>query len=785
MARLPAPVRAVLARPGLAALQVAGLAVALAPALLLAVWVQDERAYDAGHPEADRLYRVEYDVSSGGRTERWPAAEMPLATDVLPGVAGVERAFRLTRLETPTVSRGGVAVEAERLVWAEPGMFDLLDATVVQGDARRLERPGTVVLDAPTARRLFGDAEAVGGAVRLKRGPGGSAEPFRVVGVMSEMPRRSHVRAPVVASFATLAEQYADRRWARLAFTYVRLAPGAAPDAVARAVDAARGTQGEGLSVSAARTRLVPVGELHLRGAPPGEIEPQGDRRTLRLLVAVALALVVVASVTLANLAAAHGAARAREFAVRRAVGAGRGHLAAGVLAETLVVVSASVAAALGLVDLALPAVGAWTGRPLALEAEPWLWGALGAAVVGLTLGAGAYPAVALSAGPASPTLRGARRARGGVRRALVVVQFAVAVGLIVGALGVSGQVRYAATVGLGFSPGPVVVVPTEGVLTGAQRRAWGEAASRAPGVRRVAWASATPSLPSALRVLDREEIDGAAPGPPVAFQTWWVDAALPEALGLRVVRGRAFRANDPPEGVALVNQAAVAALGWTDPIGREIGEAGYRQRVVGVVGDARTDDAREEVAPLLIVYDPSAADLAVVEADDDRNPALETALARAWDGVAPGSPFRPVRLAERVAEPYRADRFVGQALALGAALASVLAALGLSGLASATVRARAHEIAVRKALGAETPRLVLGLVAETAALVAVAAVLAVPLAAWALGVWLDRFAYRAAPGAGLYLTAALLALGVAVATVAAHAVRVAAADPSAVLRGE
>ena len=778
-------------RPAYAALNVGGLAVGLACCLLITLFVRDELSFDRSHPEADRLYRVERDVragsSSGPEMQRWASAELPVADDVLPRVPGVEGSVRITQRGAPLVVRGEARFYEDRFLYAEPALFELFDAEVVRGSAADLARPFTVVLSEPTAARYFGDADPLGRTLDVVGRFDRDVETYEVVGVMREMPHNVHVHADFVASFASAVPT--ERRWSRTAFTYVRLGEGAEPGAVEGRLGAAyaraRPEAERGVPSALA---LTPVADLHLRGTAEGDLEPQGDVRYVWLFSAIAVVVLLIAGVNYVNLATARGARRAREIGVRRAVGAGRGGLVRLVLAESLVVTAAAVAVGVGLAALALPAFGAWMGRPLALPlGEPWLWAALAGAAVALGVGAGAYPALVLSAVRPTSALagRGGVASRTTLRKALVVVQFTATVALIACAVGIQRQLHFVQHTRLGFEPDRVLVLRTRGAL-GERGAAFARAAEAVPGVRRVALGSGVPGEPTAVSFFDPADVEGqGAEGGPVVFDAFWVGDGFVPALGMEVVEGRGLgRASDAGRA-ALVNETAARRLGWAEPLGKTVGAGEERREVVGVLRDFHVADMREEIGPVLVQYDPGGAAYAVVQLGAGDLPATLAAVEAAWDTFAPDQLFDAFFLDSHVAAMYRAERLVGQVFLAFSALAVVVACLGLFGLAMLTAEQRTKEIGIRKALGASVGSLVALLSRESAALVAVAFVVAVPLAYGFLQDWLSAFAYRAEPTAGLFLGAGLLTLAVAVATVAVHALRVATADPTRALRSE
>ncbi len=781
-------------RPGLAALNVAGLAVGLACCLLLGLFVRDELSFDRSHPHAERLFRLEQDLKSGGSAgtemQRWANVETPLADDVLPQVAGIEATLRLADEPSPLVVHGQDRVYEDRFLYAEPAFFAVFDAHLVRGRASDLARPFTVVLSEPTARRYFGDADPLGQTLDVRSRYGTAVETYEVVGVMRATPANAHVHADFVASFVSQLSTDPAQRWSQLAYTYVRLTPGTDAAAVGARIQAARTALRETDQVGIPSTVvLTPVTDLHLRGRADQDIEPQGDIRYVGLFLAIAVVILLIAGVNYTNLATARGAQRTKEVGVRKALGAGRGSLVRLFIAESLATTAVAFAVALALVALALPAFEGWTGRPLSRPwAEPWLWAGVVAGVAALGVGAGAYPAFVLSLVRPTSALRGtgAVPSRALLRKVLVAGQLTATIALVACTIGIQRQLAFVQHARLGFDPEQALVVRTRGALDG-RGDAFRQAAEQIPGVRSVAFGSGVPSDPSAIAFYSASDIEGQTGDGEFIFDLFEVGAAFVPTLGIEMAQGHAFAAEGPsgdPNAV-LINEAAVRKLGWDAPLGRTIGTGEHRRTVVGVVRDMHLQDMRQQVGPAMFAYDPDNTAYAVLRLGADDLPATLAAVERAWDAAAPDQLFDAFFLDDAFAAMYRSEHLVGQVFLAFTLLAVCVACLGLFGLAMLTAEGRTKEIGVRKVLGASVGSLVALLSREVVALVAVAFAAAVPVAYLFLRAWLSGFAYRADPTVGLFLGAGAATLAVAVLAVGLQALRAATADPVRALRSE
>jgi putative ABC transport system permease protein len=372
----------------------------------------------------------------------------------------------------------------------------------------------------------------------------------------------------------------------------------------------------------------------------------------------------------------------------------------------------------------------------------------------------------------------------------LVTLQFGISVALIVSTLVIEGQLRYMQTKQLGFDEEQVLVLPTHGEV-GTNQDALKEALLQLSSVQEVTFSSAVPGQPTGISFYSEIEGYERQEGEDLVFQHFWVDYDFVDALGLEVVAGRTFSPGFPTdaESAVLVNEAAARRLNWDEPLGKYLGgkDEADRSYVIGVVGDFHVKSLKEEIEPMVLELLPtqSRAGYVTVKLRTDDYPAALAALEQTWDRFVPTRPFQYDFIDQHFDALYRAEERLGRLFSAFAALAILIACLGLFGLSAFTAEQRTKELGVRKVLGASVPSLVVLLSKDFLVLVALGFVLAAPLAYLALRQWLDGFAYRLTPGWGVFALAAALAVGVALATISYQAIRAALANPVDSLRYE
>lgn len=810
-------------RKGYTAINVLGLSLGLACCIVIGLFIQDELSYDRHHENADRIYRVSQEVMRPGQQELWAWTGGGMTPDLIadfPQIAAVGRylpssgAVRYDSPEGTTVS-----LREEAFAYVDPAWFEMFSHEFVQGDAESVFiSPTSVVLTEDAARRYLGDREPVGQVIKY------AGLDLTVTGVVANIPDNSHITFEVAAPIAAFnmsqglpADDVHDSYWWPFGYTYVMLRDGADRGALAEALPAFAIRHREEGDIYV--PRLEALTDLHLRSTADNTPRATGSIQMVRIFAAIALVVLLLACINFMNLATARSARRAREVGVRKAVGAARSQLVAQFLGEAVVLSLISMVAAVGLVELALPQFNQIAARDLALSyvANGGYWLALLGLVLTTGILAGSYPALYLSGFAPVKVLKGTMRAGGGntlIRRGLVVFQFAISVILIASTLIAVTQLRFLQTNNLGFDKEETVGVR----LSGVDYELFSNAVSGLPGITSVSSATTPPGMGSAnvlpyksgANYLDADQSEDAR----IAHDM--VEDNFLDQFGIKLVAGRAFdedRVADLgiiPENVQwshiydrafVVNEAAVRDMGVTpeEAIGRSIRlyafENGtyytdFRGEVVGVVEDFHYRSLRNRIDPMAysLAQTPGGhvGGFALMKLAGGGNAAdLMSRLEGVWKEIAPETPFEASFLDEEIQSMYlresRLSRIIGWFTVLGIAIAC----LGLVGLATFAAEQRTKEIGVRKVMGATVPGLVALLAREFVKLVAIAFVVAAPVAYFVMGRWLESFAYHIEPGVGLFALTAGTALLVAVLSVSWQAFQAARANPVRSLRYE
>jgi len=808
-------------------INVFGLAVGLAACLILLLYVRYEASYDAWLPDADRVFQVQSIPTSDSIGARIPqqGAHGVLAEALPPSFPEIEAAARLDDERLVFQVNGEARFLPTMLT--DANLFQILELPFLRGDpATALRGSESLVLSRSQAIALFGSIDVVGRTLtQIRRG---ERYERRVTGVFEDVPRNSNLDIQAAAPISDEERQQCS--WGCVnGYVFLKLRPGADAEAINARLAAWERRAIPPVTVGNQRTsegdlydwRLVNIRDVHLSGADGPETRPGTSPRTIATFAVVALLILAMAAINFINLATARASKRAREVALRKVLGARRKQLVAQFLGESLLISGIAMLIALTFAELTLPSFSAYLGAELDLRYAGA--GGILLPVLGLWLAVGliggAYPAFYLSRYRPSEILKANQstaepRSGGRLRGVLVVGQFAVSIGLIVCTIVVYSQTAFAQRSDLGFEREGLIqvdnlnraaVVPQVETLLREIRRIPGVETAAATTIAVASDTTLTTNVQLPGRT--RPETIGFYSVSPDFFRTMKVRLADGRALSRRYANDYAFTPFEPAEAVApaqramaarginvMLNEAAVRRLGFASPaaalggqirvglFGEEVGLV--PATIVGVAADSRFRSARAPVEPM-IFYDGGIYRQLVIRyraADPD---AVRRAVGEVWRRLAPDVPYEAEFGEDQLAQVYAGDAARGNAFAGFAILAVAIACLGLFGLAAFTAERRTREIGIRKVFGARTRDIVQLLAWQFARPVVIANLIAWPVAYWVMRDWLNTFDNRIALTPTPFLVAGLLALAVAIGTVAGHAIRVARTNPIVALRYE
>lgn len=777
-------------------INLAGLAVGIACCLLMVRYVMHELSYDRFHQHADTVYRF---VLHEGDARGTIDVPMPMADVVRNDYPEVEAAARLTRMWAGIMSYEDQEHRERNVFLADGSLFDILDVTFVQGHpATALNAPNSIVLTEAMARKYFGDRNPLGALLTFTFE---GTTTFEVTGVVQAFPENSHFNFDAFLSFGYLDNLFqssmADDWDTNMAGLYIRVPNQQAAASLERQLPALVNQYFSEAKKQTAVLSLQPMTAIHLHSQFEAELDVNSSMRFIYLFGGIAAIILLIACINFMNLATARSAKRGKEVGMRKVLGANRSDLMRQFLGEAVLMSFGALSLAILMAWGALPLFNRLVGRSLTLfGSEVWLFVLT---IVGLSLFvgilAGSYPALYLSAFQPLRVLKGTLTPRqGGVsmRKALVVVQFALSIILLVGIFVMQRQLTFVQEKPLGYEAETLAYIVTPQRREPTNFPLYQRELEKVPGVVGVTGTSEVPgSGNAAWRRPTRAE--GMGVDERVSMATVFAEGNFAETYGLEFVAGRDFSAQMSRDSVdALVlNESAARALGLTESLEQQVhfywnGEVQLSGHVIGVVRDFHYESLHTAIEPLALLFRPvHTRTYLVARIQTERLGETLAALESVWETLAPDWPLEMHFLQDTVLEQYEEEQRLGEVVRIFTFLAMAIACLGLLGLAAFTAEQRRKEIGVRKVLGASVARVATLVARDFALLVAMACMIALPVAYVLLEQWLQNFAYRIDIGWVTPLLAAATAMLLALATVGYQALRAGFTNPVDVLREE
>jgi putative ABC transport system permease protein len=776
--------------PLLGLLNLTGLALGIAASFVLLLYVYQELTYDRHFRDADRIYRVATDFyNMGGFANSQEVLHQHLKAEF----PDVERATRLERnyREVPVEVDDQQYLESG-LYYIDSAFFDVFDYELLTGDIQQLQlAPDQVLLTETVARKYFGQQPSWGKTLRI----GADRREYTVAGVVRESGGRSHLQPNMFLSIYPGIEPRSN--WTSAAvYNYVKLSPqgsrGGFEDGLKNLlreeVYPASGSE-EPFEQWAAGGKSVrffvqPLRDIYLYSDYKFELSAGGNPQLVYILGLVGIFILTISAINYINLSTARSSIRAKEVGIKKTMGANRRLLVAQFLAESVVFGLLAMLLACGLMDLLLSVFENISGAPLG-EGSFFNFRYLAAllafsVLVGMI--AGIYPAIYLTGFQPVKILRGEMTVRGNrtLRGSLVILQFAIAIVLMVSSVVVYRQLKFIQNKDLGFEQEGVFIINNYDELE-ENGTAFREALARRSEVKRISVAARVPAGSSLwVRTYKTPQMEESQ-----TIQTFPVDEHFLPTLDMHLLSGRNFSREldrDTARTPAIVNEAAVRALGLeSDPVGVEINEG---ERIVGVIRDFNFESMRRRIAPVVLTYAPEGSKL-VVKLQGRRMATFIGALNRLWEQFEVKDPLRYYFLDQNFEKLAENEKTLSQAILYFTLLAVIIACLGLFGLAAFTAEQRIKEIGIRKVLGATTAAIAALLSKDFLRYVLWATVIALPLAWWASRRWLEDYAYRISIEWWMLVLPAVTAAVIALITVSWQSIRAANTNPVEALRDE
>ncbi|MDR9410947.1 MAG: ABC transporter permease, partial [Balneolaceae bacterium] len=796
-----------------------GLAVGIACCLLIGLYVFNEWNYDTFHSKADRTYRVWYEetmpdqrVISNGAT---PVILAPTLRDNIPEVEHITYLFNFNNtITTPHQPEA----QSERFLVVNDDFFEIFDFKMLHGNAASVfNNPSQVVISESAAERLFGSDDPVQQPISIRMGD--EYKEFKVGGVIEDAPSNSSLSYNILMPYENLDYLISERgqqSWFNIyGSTYLTLQEGTQPSQLnakfATMMETVLGS--ETYEETNYTLHLQPLTDIHLNTELTGPLASVSDPAYSYILSAIALLILLIACVNFMTLSISRSTSRAKEVGIRKTIGAVRQHLMYQFWGEALLMTAIAFLFGLTFAEFLLPFFNNLSGTELTLTYTPeMIMSLIGTAVV-VSLIAGFYPALVLSGFRPIEVLKGQLKlssGKGRFQQFMVVFQFALSIALIIGTITIRQQMNYVQNKNLGYQKDQVLVFETG--LTNTPQNDPDEVFQNAlrykqllenelgasSGIGSISASSMTPVQTGGWFQLgftdNQQQIQN--------FHGNVVDADFIPTLGIEILQGRNFSEENPSDSrrAIIVNEAMVDYFGWKNPIGESIpGPEFVDHEVIGVVENFHFESLHTTVGPLALSMSfdllfSGIQNLGIANSFDPRIAVNLTTgtlqksvsdLRENFRSIAPGTPFNYTFVDQALDSQYRQEQRLNRIVGTGSILAILIACLGLFGLASLMVIRRTKEIGVRKVLGASSQNIVLLVNKEFTKLVAIAFVIAAPIAWYGMNNWLQDFAYRIELGIGIFFLVGLVTLSVAWLTVSYQSIKATLINPTESLRSE
>ena len=783
-----------------------GLTVGLGCCLLIAIYIMNELSYDRYNKNADNIYRIErtfLNPETGALSLELGAVAPPFAPLLKNDFKEIREITRVLPLGTAAIKYGENIFNQENVYFTDENLVKIFDVDVTKGNAATaLNDPFSMMITEQTAEKYFGKDDPMNKVIRLN-----NQFDFKITGVYKAFPANAHLHPEVMVSFNTLkdtaiyGEENLMRNWGNNSFyTYLLLPDKYDPGKLESQFNAFQNRhiprEGRYQASDYSVLSLRKLTDIHLRSHTDSEIEINGDMKRVYIFSAIALFILLIACINYMNLSSARSMLRAKEIGVRKTAGAHKKELVAQFLWESIFIAWIAAVFAIIIALIALPWLNRLSGQELSINGLLQWKILVPIAILPFLVGllSGIYPALYLSSFQPVKVLKGVINKEGGnisFRKVLVVFQFAISIVLIIATVTVFQQLHFIQNKSLGFDRDHVITLPNNIGLDGSFP-SFRTALLANANIRQVARSSRIPTgrlLDSQGSQLNRG--DSLAPSK-ADIKYVMADENFIPAYGIQLLAGRNFSTEYGMDTTSfLINETAVKALELKSneaAIGKQFQYGGQTGTIAGVFNDFNFESLHQRIIPLVLYQSTvdGSANYGNVSVKTSGNiPAALEHIEKTWKKFLPEIPFQYQFLDDRYANLYETENRESSIFTIFSCIAIFIAGLGLFGLSAFTITQRVKEIGVRKVLGASTGSIVTLISKDFLVLVVIAAIIAFPVAWYAMARWLEDFAYRIHIGAWVFILAGVIALLIAFATISFQAIKAAMANPVKSLRSE
>jgi putative ABC transport system permease protein len=786
-----------------------GLTIGFTCCLLILTYIINEISFDKYNKNAERIYRVTrtFNNEDGVVSFYFGTVAPPFGYYLPTDFPEIEKMTRLLSNGTTAFRYKDKLINERNVFFADENLFDVFTVDVIKGSPKSaLKEPYSLMLTEERAKKYFGEEDPMNKVIKVN-----NQFNVKVTGIYKPFPSNSQMHPEILVSFNTLKDSavYGEKNlrtnWGNNSFfTYLLLPEHYDANRMVARFPAFVDKRMSGEEYIGQRpskfTRLglQKLTDIHLYSHTDFEVEPNGDIKRVYIFSAIALFILLIACINYMNLSTARSALRAREIGIRKVVGARKRELIMQFLSESVLITGGGILIAFGLLYISLPWLNSLSGQTLSLSMltkwqiliplflSPFLIGII----------SGLYPALFMSSFQPVKTLKGLFRAGKSsisFRQVLVVTQFAISIILIITTVIVSQQLRYMQRTALGYDKEHILTLPYNNSLN-PQYESFRNSLLQNYTIKDVTRSSRIPTT----RLLDMTAASAPSADSMKPVKTdikmLAVDYDFIPTYGVHMAAGRNFsRAYGTDTSNFILNEVAVQAIGWKTPqdaVGKNFKYGSITGHIIGIMNDFHFESLHQKITPLILIMPAVAPNNSFynnlsVKIAGNNTPAALAAIKKVWQNYLPEIPYEYTFLDENFSTLYKSEQRQGTIFTVFACIAILIACLGLFGLSAFAISQRVKEIGVRKVLGANVTTIVALLSKDFLKLVVIAAIIAFPIAWYAMSRWLQDFAYRTNIQWWVFILAGIIAACIALFTISFQAIKAALANPVKSLRTE
>jgi putative ABC transport system permease protein len=769
---------------GFSAINILGLAVGMASAILIFLWISHEISFDRFHEKKDRIFEAWNKGNFNGKVSCWNTTPKILASALQSDIPEIETTTRVNWADN-YLTRFGDKTIMMKASMVDSTFLQIFSFPVLKGDKQNaLMNPSGVVLTASTAAKLFGTDNPIGQTLELN-------EKFQltVTAVVQDPPNNSRFQFECLLPWAFLrAQGWDDNYWGNNSTrTYALLKPGSKVESANAKLENFRKKYDRDDPTGG--FFLYPIERWRLYSNFTEGVEEGGMIEYIRIFTIVGAIILLIACINFMNLSTAKSEQRAKEVGIRKVIGAMRHNLMGQFLGESILIAFLAGILSLILVQLTLPAFNTFTGKLVEIDyTNPLAWGLWAGFILLTGLIAGSYPAFFLSGFQPTKVLKGTfKKTQSAInpRKVLVVLQFTFAIILIISTLVIKKQINYAQNRNNGYNKDQLLYY----FLTGTAEKNYDLIKNEllSSGVATSVTKTSAP-LTEGWSNTWGIGWKGKQPDDRTLFDRFCADQQFVKTAGLELVKGRDFdlAAHPSDSAAALLNESAVKAMGFSDPIGQVIQDNGQDWTVIGVIKDFILHSPFAKTQPMVI--EGAHGWFNVIHFRLNPTNSVSTNLKKAetiFKKFNPSYPFDYTFVDQAYASKFEEEKKMGSLAALFAGLTIFISCMGLFGLATYMAATRFKEIGIRKVLGASVSSITSLLSKDFLKLVLISFIVASPIAWILMNQWLKGYAYKTSIDIWVFVATGFLSLTIALLTTSIQAIKAAVSNPVKSLKSE